>query len=579
MTFNGWLQIALYAVLVVLLTKPMGGYMTRVFAGERTLLRPVLRPIELGIYKMCGVEENEEQHWVGYAIAMLAFSFAGFVIMYGIQRLQNVLPLNPQGQDAVSSDLAFNTSVSFLTNTNWQSYVPETTMSYLTQMTALTVHNFVSAATGIVLAIALIRGFARRSAQTLGSFWVDLTRCVLYILLPLSIVVALVLIWQGTPENLHAYTEVATLDGGKQLIAQGPVASQIIIKMLGTNGGGFFNANSAHPFENPTGLNNLVQMLLIFSIGAGLTNVFGRMVGSQRQGWSIFAVMGVLFLVGVTTVYTAESPGNPAFTAFNVDQAPSALQAGGNMEGKEVRFGIANSALFTTVTTDASCGAVNNMHDSLLPLAGMVPMVNIMLGEIIFGGVGSGLYGMLLFVVVAMFVAGLMVGRTPEYLGKKLEAKEVKMAMLAILILPFSILGWTALAVVLPVGTGAMANAGPHGFSEALYAYTSATGNNGSAFAGISANVPFWNDTLGMAMFIGRFLMIIPMLAMAGSLARKKIVPVSAGTFPTDSPLFVGLVVGVIAIIGGLIYFPAVSLGPVVEHFAMHAGTLFDTGS
>jgi K+-transporting ATPase ATPase A chain len=579
MTFNGWLQIALYAVLVVLLTKPMGGYMTRVFAGERTLLRPVLRPIELGIYKMCGVEENEEQHWVGYAIAMLAFSFAGFVIMYGIQRLQNVLPLNPQGQDAVSSDLAFNTSVSFLTNTNWQSYVPETTMSYLTQMTALTVHNFVSAATGIVLAIALIRGFARRSAQTLGSFWVDLTRCVLYILLPLSIVVALVLIWQGTPQNLHAYTEVATLDGGKQLIAQGPVASQIIIKMLGTNGGGFFNANSAHPFENPTGLNNLVQMLLIFSIGAGLTNVFGRMVGSQRQGWSIFAVMGVLFLVGVTTVYTAESPGNPAFTAFNVDQAPSALQAGGNMEGKEVRFGIANSALFTTVTTDASCGAVNNMHDSLLPLAGMVPMVNIMLGEIIFGGVGSGLYGMLLFVVVAMFVAGLMVGRTPEYLGKKLEAKEVKMAMLAILILPFSILGWTALAVVLPVGTGAMANAGPHGFSEALYAYTSATGNNGSAFAGISANVPFWNDTLGMAMFIGRFLMIIPMLAMAGSLARKKIVPVSAGTFPTDSPLFVGLVVGVIAIIGGLIYFPAVSLGPVVEHFAMHAGTLFDTGS
>jgi K+-transporting ATPase ATPase A chain len=579
MTFNGWLQIALFAVLVVLLTKPMGYYMTRVFAGERTLLGPVLRPIELGIYKMCGVDEREEQHWVGYAISMLAFSFAGFVIMYGIQRLQNVLPLNPQGQDAVSPDLAFNTSVSFLTNTNWQSYVPETTMSYLTQMTALTVHNFVSAATGIALAIALIRGFARRSAQTIGNFWVDLTRCVLYILLPISVVVALVLIWQGTPQNLHAYTEVATLDGGKQLIAQGPVASQIIIKMMGTNGGGFFNANSAHPFENPTGLNNLVQMLLIFSIGAGLTNVFGRMVGSQRQGWAIFAVMGVLFLVGVVTVYTAEAPGNPAFAAFDVDQAPSALQAGGNMEGKEVRFGIANSALFTTVTTDASCGAVNNMHDSLLPLAGMVPMVNIMLGEIIFGGVGSGLYGMLMFVVVAMFVAGLMVGRTPEYLGKKLEAKEVKMAMLAILILPFSILGWTALAVVLPAGTGALANAGPHGFSEALYAYTSATGNNGSAFAGLSANVPFWNDTLGMAMFIGRFLMIIPMLAMAGSLARKKIVPVSAGTFPTDSPLFVGLVVGVIAITGGLIYFPAVSLGPVVEHFAMHAGTLFDTGS
>jgi potassium-transporting ATPase potassium-binding subunit len=579
MTFNGWLQIALYAVLVVLMTKPMGGYMTRVFAGERTLLRPVLRTLEAGIYRICGVREDEEQHWVSYAVAMLTFSFAGFVIMYGLQRLQNVLPLNPQGQDAVSPDLAFNTSVSFLTNTNWQSYVPETTMSYLTQMVGLTVHNFVSAATGIVLAIALIRGFARRSAQGLGSFWVDLTRCVLYILLPISVIVGLVLIALGTPENLHAYTDVATLDGGKQLIAQGPVASQEVIKMMGTNGGGFMNANSAHPFENPTALTNLIQMLLIFSIGAGLTNVFGRMVGSQRQGWAIFAVMGVLFLAGVVTVYTAESPGNPAFTALNVDQVPGALQAGGNMEGKEVRFGIANSSLFTTVTTDASCGAVNNMHDSLLPLAGMVPMVNIMLGEIIFGGVGSGLYGMLLFVVVAMFVAGLMVGRTPEYLGKKLEAKEVKMAMLAILILPLSILGWTALAVVLPVGTGAMANAGPHGFSEALYAYTSATGNNGSAFAGISANVPFWNDTLGLAMFIGRFLMIIPMLAMAGSLARKKIVPTSAGTFPTDRPLFVGLVVGVIVITGGLIYFPAVSLGPVVENFAMHAGTLFDTGS
>jgi K+-transporting ATPase ATPase A chain len=579
MTFNGWLQIAIYSVLIVLIAKPFGGYMTRVFTGERTLLRPVLRPIELGIYRMCGVKEDDEQHWLAYAIAMLAFSFAGFAIMYGIQRLQNVLPLNPQGQDAVSPDLAFNTSVSFMTNTNWQSYVPETTMSYLTQMTALTVHNFVSAATGIVLAIALIRGFARRSAQTLGSFWVDLTRCVLYILLPLSIVIAFVLIWQGTPQNLHAYTEVTTLDGGKQLIAQGPAASQVVIKMLGTNGGGFFNANSSHPFENPTGLNNLIQMLLIFSIGAGLTNVFGRMVGSQRQGWAIFAVMGVLWFAGVATVYSAEAAGNPAFAALNVDQSPSALQSGGNMEGKEVRFGIANSALFTTITTDASCGAVNNMHDSLLPLAGMVPMVNIMLGEIIFGGVGSGLYGMLLFVVIAMFVAGLMVGRTPEYLGKKLESKEVKMAMLAILILPFSILGFTALAVVLPAGTGAMANAGPHGFSEALYAYTSATGNNGSAFAGLSANVPFWNDTLGIAMFIGRFLMIVPMLAMAGSLARKKIVPVSAGTFPTDSPLFVGLVVGVIAITGGLIFFPAISLGPIVEHFSMLHGTLFDTGS
>jgi K+-transporting ATPase ATPase A chain len=579
MTFNGWLQIAIFAVLVILITKPYGGYMTRVFNGERTFLSPVLRPVERSIYTLCGVREDDEQHWTIYAVAMLAFSFAGFVIMYGIQRLQAVLPLNPQGQDAVSSDLAFNTSVSFMTNTNWQSYTPETTMSYLTQMTALTVHNFVSAATGIVLAIALVRGFARRSTQSIGSFWVDLTRCVLYILLPLSIVTALVLIWQGTPQNLSPYTEVAALDGGKQLIAQGPVASQEVIKMMGTNGGGFFNANSAHPFENPTALTNLIQIVLIFSIGAALTNVFGRMVGSQRQGWAIFAVMGVLFLIGVGVCYWAEAPGNPAFAALNVDQASGALQAGGNMEGKEVRFGIANSALFTTITTDASCGAVNNMHDSLMPLAGMVPMVNIMLGEIIFGGVGSGLYGMLLFVIVAMFVAGLMVGRTPEYLGKKLEAKEVKMAMLGILILPLSMLGFTALAVVLPVGTGAMNNAGPHGFSEALYAYVSATGNNGSAFAGLSANVPFWNTTLGLAMFIGRFLMIIPMLAIAGSLVKKKIVPVSAGTFPTDSPLFVGLVVGVIAITGGLIFFPAVSLGPVVEHFAMHAGNLFDTGS
>ena len=522
MTFNGWLQIAIFAVLVILITKPFGGYMTRVFNGERTPLRLVLRPIEVGIYKLCGVRENEEQHWVSYAVAMLAFSFAGFVIMYAIQRLQNVLPFNPQAQDAVSPDLAFNTSVSFLTNTNWQSYVPETTMSYLTQMWALTVHNFVSAATGIVLAIVLIRGFARRSARTLGNFWVDLTRCVLYILLPIAIVVGLVFIALGMPENLNAYTEATTLDGAKQLIAQGPVASQEVIKMLGTNGGGFMNANSAHPFENPSALTNLIQMLLIFSIGAALTNVFGRMVGSQRQGWAVFAIMGVLFLVGVVTCYSAESAGNPAFAAFQVDQTASPLQAGGNMEGKEVRFGLANSALFTTVTTDASCGAVNNMHDSLLPIAGMVPMVNIMLGEIIFGGVGSGLYGMLLFVIIAMFVAGLMVGRTPEYLGKKLEAKEVKMAMLAILILPLSILGFTALAVVLPVGTGAMANAGPHGFCEGLYAYTSATGNNGSAFAGLSANVPFWNDTLGLAMFIGRFLMIIPMLAMAGSLVAEE---------------------------------------------------------
>jgi K+-transporting ATPase ATPase A chain len=500
---------------------------------------------------------------------MLAFTFAGFIVLYALQRLQNLLPFNPQGLDPVSPDLAFNTSVSFITNTNWQSYVPETTMSYLVEMAGLTVHNFLSAATGIVLALALIRGFSRRSAGTLGNFWVDLTRCVLYLLLPVCIIVGLVMVWQGVPQNLAAYTQVATLEGGKQLIAQGPVASQEVIKMFGTNGGGFFNANSSHPFENPTALTNLIQMLLIFSIGAALTNVFGRMVGDQKQGWAIFAVMAVLFLIGATTLYTSEAAGNPLLASLPLDHAA------GNMEGKDVRFGIANSALFATITTDASCGAINTTHDSLTPLGGMVPMVNIMLGEIIFGGVGSGLYGMLLFVIVAMFVAGLMVGRTPEYLGKKLEAKEVKMAMLGILILPMCMLGFTALAVVLPVGTGAMNNAGRHGFSEALYAYVSATGNNGSAFAGLSANVPFWNSTLGLAMFIGRFLMIIPMMAIAGSLAAKKIVPTSAGTFPTDGGLFVGLTTGVILITGGLTFLPSLALGPIVEHLAMLAGTTY----
>jgi K+-transporting ATPase ATPase A chain len=575
MTINGWLQITLYCVLLLLITRPIGGYITRVFNGERTALSPVLRPLEHGIYRLCGVDETQEQHWLSYGIAMLAFSFAGFVALYALQRLQNLLPFNPAGQDAVTPDLAFNTSVSFVTNTNWQSYTPETTMSYLTQMAGLTVHNFVSAATGIALAVALVRGFARRSGRTIGNFWVDMTRCVLYILLPVSIVIGLVFVWQGMPQNLGAYTDATTLEGAKQVIAQGPVASQEVIKIIGTNGGGFFNANSAHPFENPNALTNFIQLLLIFSLGAGLTNLFGRMVGDQRQGWAIFAVMFVLFFVGLTTVYSVETRGNPAFAAFHVDQAPSDLQSGGNMEGKEVRFGMTGSALFTTITTDTSDGAVNNMHDSLLPLAGLVPIADIQLGEVIFGGVGSGLYGMLLFVIVAMFVAGLMVGRTPEYLGKKLESKEVKMAMLAILILPLSILGFTALAVVLPAGTGAMNNAGPHGFSEALYAYTSATGNNGSAFAGLSANTPFWNTTLGLAMFIGRFLMIVPMLAVAGSLVQKKIVPISAGTFPTHSPLFVGLVLGVIVITGGLIYFPALSLGPVVEHYSMLAGTLY----
>ena len=575
MTGNGFIQIALYCVIVTLLVKPFGFYMTCVFNGERTFLSPLLRPFERLFYKLSGVKEDEEQGWLSYGLAMLTFSVAGFIVLYALQRLQAVLPFNPQHLDPVSPDLAFNTSVSFVTNTNWQSYVPETTMSYLTQMAGLTMHNFVSAATGIALAIALIRGFARRSAQTIGNFWVDMTRTILYVLLPVSIVIGLFFVWQGMPQNLNAYTEVTTLEGGKQLIAQGQVASQEVIKMMGTNGGGFFNANSAHPYENPNALTNFVQMVLIFSIGAALTNVFGRMVGKQRQGWAIFAVMGILFLAGTFTVYAVESGGNPAFASLPVDAAPGTLQAGGNMEGKEVRFGIANSSLFTTITTDASCGAVNNMHDSLLPLAGMVPMINIMLGEIIFGGVGSGLYGMLLFAIVAVFVAGLMVGRTPEYLGKKIEAREVKMAMLAILILPLSILGFTALAVVVTPGLAGMANAGPHGFSEALYAYTSATGNNGSAFAGLSANTPFYNTTLGLAMWIGRFFVIVPMLAITGSLAGKKIVPASAGTFPTDGGLFVGLLIGVILIIGGLTFFPALALGPIEEHLAMLAGTLF----
>jgi K+-transporting ATPase ATPase A chain len=575
MTFNGWIQIALFCAVVIAITRPLGGYMTRVFNGERTFLSPVLRPVERAFYGLSGVDEKSEQHWLTYAVAMLFFSVAGFVTLYALQRFQAVLPFNPQGQPAVEESPAFNTSVSFVTNTNWQSYVPEATMSYLVQMAGLTVHNFVSAATGIALALALIRGFSRRSTQTVGNFWVDLTRCTLYVLLPVSIVIALVFVWQGMPQNLHAYVDATTLEGAKQTIAQGPVASQEVIKMFGTNGGGFFNTNSAHPYENPTALTNFIQMVLIFSLGAALTNVLGRMVKDERQGWALFAAMGVLFLVGTATVYWAEAGGNPALAQFNVDAAPGALQAGGNMEGKEVRFGIANSALFTTATTDASCGAVNNMHDSLMPLGGLVPLVNIQLGEIIFGGVGSGLYGMLAFAIVAMFVAGLMVGRTPEYLGKKLEAKEVKMALLAILVLPLSILGFTAWAAVAPQGLAGLANTGPHGFSEILYAYTSATGNNGSAFAGLSANTLFYNTTLAVAMLMGRFLFVVPLMAVAGSLASKKLLAPSAGTFPTHSPLFVGLLVGVILIIGGLTFFPAVALGPVVEQVAMAHGTLY----
>ena len=575
MTIMGWVQIALFALVIVLVTKPLGWYMNRVFNGQRLLILWPLRPVERALYWVSGVNEKQEQSWVVYTVSMLFFSIAGFISLYILQRFQASLPFNPQGQAAVSPGLAFNTSVSFVTNTNWQSYVPETTMSYLVQMAGLTVHNFLSAATGVALALALIRGFARRTSNTVGNFWVDMTRCTLYVLLPVSILVGLFFVWQGMPQNLNAYTDVTTLEGGKQLIAQGPVASQEVIKMFGTNGGGFFNTNSAHPYENPNALTNFIQIVLIFGIGAALTNVFGRMVGDQRQGWAIFSVMGLLFLAGVAVCYSAEGAGNPAFAKLGIDTAPSALQPGGNMEGKELRFGIANSALFTTVTTDASCGAVNTMHDSLTPLGGMIPMINIMLGEIIFGGVGSGLYGMLLFAILAVFIAGLMVGRTPEYLGKKIEAKEVKMAMLALLILPFSILGFTAIAVVLKDGLAGLANAGPHGFSEALYAYTSATGNNGSAFAGLSANTIFYNTTLGFAMLTGRFLMVIPALAIAGSLAQKRILPPSAGTFPTHGLQFVLLVSGVILILGGLTFFPALSLGPIVEHYAMIAGQTF----
>ncbi|MEA2810572.1 MAG: potassium-transporting ATPase potassium-binding subunit [Rhodospirillaceae bacterium] len=575
MTFDGWLQIALYCAVVVLLMKPFGGYMTRVFTGERTFLSPVLGPLERLFYRLSGVDERSDQNWLTYAVSMLLFSVVGFASLYALMRFQAMLPFNPAGQSAVEEGLAFNTAMSFNTNTNWQSYVPETTMSYLVQMAGLTVHNFVSAATGIALAIALIRGFTRRSAKGIGNFWVDLTRCTLYVLLPISIVVGLFFVWQGMPQNLGAYTEATTLEGAKQVIAQGPVASQEVIKMLGTNGGGFFNTNSAHPFENPNAITNFVQIVLIFSIGAALTNVFGRMVGDQRQGWAVFAVMGILFLGGVVVAYWAEAAGNPAFAPLGIDSVASTLQAGGNMEGKEVRFGIANSALFATITTDASCGAVNAMHDSFTPLGGLVPLFNIQLGEIIVGGVGAGLYGMLLFAIIAVFVAGLMVGRTPEYLGKKIEAKEVKMAMLAILILPLSILGFSAIATVVGPGLAGPANQGPHGFSEILYAYTSGTGNNGSAFAGISANTIFYNTTIGFAMFIGRFLMIVPMIAIAGSLAAKKTVPASGGTFPTHGPLFVGLVVGVILIMGGLTYFPALALGPLVEQVSMNAGTLF----
>jgi K+-transporting ATPase ATPase A chain len=567
MTAIGWIQIILYCAIVVALVKPLGWYMTSVFNGERTFLSPILRPVESGIYWIGGVDERREQHWLTYTVAMLLFHVGGFLIIYGLMRLQAVLPFNPAEQSAVAQDLSFNTAISFITNTNWQNYGGESTLSYLVQMLGLTHQNFLSAATGIVLAVALIRGFARASLRTIGNFWVDVVRCTLYILLPICLVYALFLVWQGIPQTLGPYVDATTLEGAKQTIAVGPVASQVAIKMLGTNGGGFFNANAAHPFENPTALSNFVQMISIFALGAALTNVFGRMVGNQRQGWAILAVMGVLFISGVAVTYWAEAGGTTALHELEL--------AGGNMEGKEVRFGIVASSLFAVITTAASCGAVNAMHDSFTALGGMIPLINIQLGEIIVGGVGAGLYGILLFVVLAIFVAGLMVGRTPEYVGKKLEACEVKMAMLAILVLPLMYLGWTAIAVVYPPAVASIANAGPHGFTEVLYAYTSQTGNNGSAFAGLTGNTPFYNITGGVAMFVGRFFMIIPAMALAGSLAGKKSIPPSAGTLPTTGGLFVGLVVGVILIIGGLTFFPALALGPIVEHLAMNANTLF----
>jgi len=567
MTIIGWVQILLYCAIIVALTPVLGGYMTRVFSGERTFLTPFLRPVELALYRAAGIDEKREQSWLAYTVGMLLFHVGGFAILYGLMRFQAGLPFNPADQSAVAPDLTFNTAISFITNTNWQNYGGEGTMSYLTQMLGLTHQNYLSAATGIVLAVALIRGFARHSVQTIGNFWVDITRCTLYVLMPICIVATLFLVWQGMPQTLGPYVDATTLEGAKQTIAVGPVASQVAIKMLGTNGGGFFNANAAHPFENPTALSNFVQIILIFALGAALTNVFGRMVGNQRQGWAILAAMGVLFIAGVTLTYWAEAHGNDIVNAMGL--------TGGNMEGKEMRFGIAASALFAVITTAASCGAVNAMHDSFTALGGMVPLINMQLGEIIVGGVGAGMHGMLLFVIIAIFVAGLMVGRTPEYVGKKIEAKEVKMAMLAILILPLMYLGWTAVAAVNPQALTQLGNSGPHGFTEMLYLYTSSTANNGSAFAGITANTMFFNITGAIAMFVGRFMMIIPTIAIAGSLASKKSVPASLGTFPTTGALFVGLVVGVIVIVGGLTFFPALALGPLVEQFAMVAGTTF----
>ncbi|HYW70841.1 MAG TPA: potassium-transporting ATPase subunit KdpA [Pyrinomonadaceae bacterium] len=612
MTLNGWLQILVFIAIIIAIAKPIGIFMTHIFNGERTFLHPLLRPLERIIYRLTGVDEKREMHWTEYAGAMLLYSMVSMLLLFIIQRLQGHLPFNPQhlpGVDSAGSATAgyvgsaFNTAASFTTNTNWQSYVPEVTMSYLTQMAGLAYHNFGSAATGICLAIAFIRGIARKEMQTLGNFWVDFVRCNLYVLLPVCIVGALLLVSQGVVQNLRPYdtaklvepqtvqvdkkdadgnvltnpdgtnqTETQTVT--EQTIAQGPVASQEIIKELGTNGGGFFNTNSAHPFENPTPFTNFIEILAIFAIGAGLTYTLGRMTGSPKHGWAVLGAMVLVFLMGVIIAYWMESRGNPLLKG--ADQSASATQPGGNMEGKDVRFGITNSALFATITTDASCGAVNAMHDSFTPIGGLVPLVNIMLGEIIFGGVGSGLYGMLIFCVLSVFIAGLMVGRTPEYLGKKIESYDVKMAMLYVLIFPLVILTFAAISVMAPsFGTSQIANNGPHGFSEILYAFVSGAGNNGSAFAGISANTYWYNTTIGFATLMGRFLMIVPMLAVAGNLARKKVVPPSLGTFPVTTPLFTVLLVSVILIVGALTFFPALSLGPIVEHLLMYAGNTF----
>ena len=590
MTANGWAQIGVFLLVILLITKPLGVFMARVFSGERTFLDPLMRPIERFLYRVTRVDEKHEMRWTEYAISMLLFSVVSMLLLYAMERVQLWLPWNPQKWANLAPDLAFNTAASFTTNTNWQNYSAETTMSYFTQMAGLAYHNFMSAATGIALAIAFVRGIARREQETIGNFWVDLTRSILWVLLPVCVVGALFFVSQGAIQNLRPYAKVQLVDpqtvqvtgaDGKtttqrvteQVIPMGPVASQEMIKMYGTNGGGFFNANSAHPYENPTPLTNFFQMILIFAIPAGLTYTLGRMTGSQRHGWAVWGAMAFLFAAGAVSVYVAEARGNPLL--HGVDQKTSAGQAGGNMEGKEVRFGIADTALFATVTTDASCGAVNGVHDSFTPLGGMIPLVNIMLGEVVFGGVGAGLYGMLVFVILSVFIAGLMVGRTPEYLGKKIEAYDVKMAMLTVLIFCLVILVFTAISVVAPYGTSAISNPGPHGLSQILYAYASTAANNGSAFAGLSGNTPWYNNSLGWNMLIGRFFMVIPILAIAGNLARKKIVPESAGTFPVTTPLFSALLVTVVLIVGALTFFPALSLGPILEHLLMNAGKVF----